>query len=158
LDAHYPNAERVPVSSNADAAKRIKGEWNAAAIAGKMAADLYDLNVHAHKIEDQPDNSTRFLIIGSQEVPPSGKDKTSIVVAMRNEPGALHDLLQPFYLNGIDLTRVETRPAVSGTWNYVFFIDFAGHKNDELVSKALAEVGAKASDLRVLGSYPHAAL
>jgi len=158
LDAHYPNAERIAVSSNADAAKRLKGEWNAAAIAGQMAADLYDLNVHAHKIEDQPDNSTRFLIIGSQEVPASGKDKTSIVVAMRNEPGALHDLLQPFYSNGIDLTRVETRPAASGTWNYVFFIDFAGHKNDELVSKALAEVGAKASDLRVLGSYPQAAL
>jgi len=158
LDAHYPNAERIAVSSNADAAKRLKGEWNAAAIAGQMAADLYDLKVHAEKIEDQPDNSTRFLIIGTQKVPASGKDKTSVVVAMRNEPGALHDLLQPFHIYGIDLTRVETRPAASGTWNYVFFIDFAGHVEDAVVKKALDEVGAKAADLRVLGSYPEAVL
>jgi len=158
LDAHYPNAERIAVSSNADAAKRLKGEWNAAAIAGHMAADLYDLTVHAEKIEDQPDNSTRFLIIGTQQIPASGVDKTSVVIAMRNEPGALHDLLQPFQTHGIDLTRVETRPAVSGTWNYVFFIDFNGHRDDAAVAKALAEVGAKASDLRVLGSYPRAVL
>lgn len=158
LDAHYPNAERISVSSNAEAAKRIKGEWNAAAIAGQMSADLYDLTVHAEKIEDQPDNSTRFLIIGTQEVPASGKDKTSIVVSMRNEPGALHDLLQPFHIYGVDLTRVETRPATTGTWNYVFFIDFSGHKDDALVQKALADVGAKAADMRVLGSYPEAVL
>lgn len=158
LDAHYPNAERIAVSSNADAAKRLRGEWNAAAIAGQMAADLYDLKVHAEKIEDRPDNSTRFLIIGNQPVAPSGVDKTSIVVAMRNEPGALHDLLHPFQTHGIDLTRVETRPAQTGTWNYVFFIDLNGHQDDEAVTKALAEVGKKASDVRVLGSYPQAVL
>ncbi|MCV6627641.1 MAG: prephenate dehydratase [Cellvibrionaceae bacterium] len=158
LDANYPNAERIAVNSNSDAAKRIKGEWNAAAIAGQMAADLYDLQVHAEKIEDQPDNSTRFLIIGSQAVPASGKDKTSLLVSMRNEPGALHDLLQPFHIYGIDLTRIESRPSSSGTWNYVFFIDLAGHQDDAVVKKALADVGAKAADLRVLGSYPEAVL
>lgn len=158
LDAHYPNAERIAVSSNAEAAKRIKGEWNAAAIAGCMASELYDLEVLADRIEDQPDNSTRFLIIGTQEVSTSGDDKTSIVVAMRNQPGALHDLLEPFHRSGIDLTRVETRPSTSGTWNYVFFIDFNGHEEETSVAAVLAEIGASASSLKVLGSYPRAVL
>ncbi|MCF3998463.1 prephenate dehydratase, partial [Pseudomonas aeruginosa] len=101
----YPSVERVAVSSNADAAKRVKSEWNSAAIAGDMAASLYDLSKLHEKIEDRPDNSTRFLIIGNQEVPPTGDDKTSIIVSMRNKPGALHELLVPFHNNGIDLTR-----------------------------------------------------
>lgn len=154
LDSHYPNAERVPVSSNADAAKRIKGEWHSAAIASVTAARLYDLTVLQEKIEDMPDNSTRFLIIGRQEVPPSGVDKTSIVVSMRNEPGALHNLLEPFHRLNIDLTRVETRPSRSGAWNYVFFVDFNGHRSDESVQQALKDVGNKAAELKVLGSYP----
>ncbi|TQV84206.1 prephenate dehydratase [Exilibacterium tricleocarpae] len=158
LDGHYPHADRVAVNSNSEAAKRIKGEWNAAAIAGEMAADLYGLEVLAEKIEDQPDNSTRFLIIGTQEVPPSGQDKSSIVVAMKNQPGALHDLLRPFHEHNVDLTRVETRPSSSGTWNYVFFIDFSGHIDDEPVRAALRAVGERASDLKVLGSYPKAVL
>ncbi|NON23268.1 prephenate dehydratase, partial [Klebsiella pneumoniae] len=87
LDAHYPNVERVAVSSNAEAAKRVKGEWNSAAIAGDMAANLYGLTRLAEKIEDRPDNSTRFLMIGNQEVPPTGDDKTSIIVSMSNKPG-----------------------------------------------------------------------
>lgn len=97
--------KRVAVSSNAEAAKRVKGEWNSAAIAGDMAAGLYGLTRLAEKIEDRPDNSTRFLMIGSQEVPPTGDDKTSIIVSMSNKPGALHELLVPFHDNGIDLTR-----------------------------------------------------
>ena len=91
LDAHFPHAERVPVSSNAEAARLVKTEWHSAAIAGDMAAKLYGLTRLAEKIEDSPDNSTRFLIIGNQDVPMSGEDKTSIVVAMRNQPGALHE-------------------------------------------------------------------
>lgn len=154
LDAHYPNVDRVAVSSNADAAKRIKSEWHSAAIASVTASKIYDLVLLDEKIEDRPDNSTRFLIIGNQEVPPSGVDKTSIVVSMRNEPGALHDLLEPFHRLGIDLTRVETRPSSSGVWNYVFFIDFNGHKSDENVKQALIDVGQKAAELKVLGSYP----
>ncbi len=158
LDSHYPKAERVAVSSNAEAAKRLKGEWNAAAIAGSMAADLYGLTILAEKIEDQPDNSTRFLIIGQQAIPPSGVDKTSIVVAMRNEPGALHNLLEPFHRHSIDLTRVETRPSRTGVWTYVFFIDFVGHVQDPLISEVLAEVSARCADLKLLGSYPKAVL
>lgn len=158
LDAHYPKAERIAVNSNAEAAKRLKGEWNAAAIAGSMAAELYGLTQLAEKIEDAPDNSTRFLIIGSQAVPASGVDKTSIVVAMRNEPGALHNLLEPFHRHGIDLTRVETRPSRTGNWTYVFFIDFTGHVDDPLVSNVLKEVAERAADLKLLGSYPKAVL
>lgn len=158
LDAHYPKAERVAVSSNAEAAKRLKGEWNAAAIAGSLAAERYNLQVLAEKIEDQPDNSTRFLIIGTQSVPPSGVDKTSIVVSTRNEPGALHNLLAPFHCYGVDLTRVETRPSRTGVWTYVFFIDFAGHVEDEAVSKVMQELPPRVADLKVLGSYPKAVL
>lgn len=154
LDAHYPLAERIAVSSNAEAAKHVRGEWNAAAIAGETAAQMYELSKLSEKIEDQPDNSTRFLIIGGQPVPESGEDKTSILVSMRNKPGALHDLLEPFHRLGIDLTRVETRPSKTGAWNYVFFIDFKGHQTDETVQQALADVGKCATDLKILGSYP----
>jgi chorismate mutase / prephenate dehydratase len=158
LDAHYPQAERVAVNSNAEAAKRLKGEWNAAAIAGSMAAELYGLTMLAEKIEDQPDNSTRFLIIGTEEVPQSSVDKTSIVVAMRNEPGALHNLLEPFHQNSIDLTRVETRPSRAGAWNYVFFIDFAGHAEEPMIRDVLKKVAGRCADLKLLGSYPKAVL
>lgn len=154
LDENYPNVERVAVSSNSEAAKRIKGEWNSAAIAGEIAAELYGLKSHAQNIEDLPDNSTRFLIIGRDEIGPSGDDKTSIIVSTKNKPGALHELLQPFHTHGVDLTRLETRPSSSGTWNYVFFIDFAGHFSDENVVRALDEIKARASDIKVLGSYP----
>lgn len=154
LDEHYPNVERIAVSSNSEAAKRIKGEWNSAAIAGEIAANLYGLKSHAKNIEDRPDNSTRFLIIGRDDVGPSKDDKTSIVVSTRNQPGALHELLEPFHRHKVDLTRVETRPSTSGTWNYVFFIDFSGHVFDENVAAALAEVKSRVSDLKILGSYP----
>ncbi|CDH76252.1 P-protein [Pseudomonas aeruginosa MH27] len=158
LDSHYPSVERVAVSSNADAAKRVKSEWNSAAIAGDMAASLYDLSKLHEKIEDRPDNSTRFLIIGNQEVPPTGDDKTSIIVSMRNKPGALHELLVPFHNNGIDLTRIETRPSRSGKWTYVFFIDFVGHHKEPLIKDVLEKIGQEAVALKVLGSYPKAVL
>ncbi|SDU14848.1 prephenate dehydratase [Halopseudomonas salegens] len=158
LDAHYPNVERVAVASNAEAAKRVKGEWNSAAIAGDMAAELYGLTRLAEKIEDRPDNSTRFLIIGNQAVPPTGDDKTSIIVSMRNKPGALHHLLQPFHSNGIDLTRIETRPSRSGKWTYVFFIDFCGHQSEPLIKDVLEKITDESVALKVLGSYPKAVL
>ena len=158
LDAHYPKAERIAVNSNAEAAKRLKGEWNAAAIAGSMAADLYGLKLIAEKIEDQPDNSTRFLIIGKQSVPQSGVDKTSIVVAMRNEPGALHNLFEPLHRHNIGLTRVETRPSRTGAWTYVCFIDFVGHVDEPLISDVMKEVASRCADLKLLGSYPKAVL
>ncbi|MFC2992807.1 prephenate dehydratase [Halomonas tibetensis] len=158
LDAHYPHAERVPVSSNAEASRLVKTEWHSAAIAGDMAAKLYGLTRLAEKIEDRPDNSTRFLIIGNQDVPMSGEDKTSIVVAMRNQPGALHDLLEPFHRHRIDMTRLETRPSRSGVWNYVFFIDFKGHCDEPHVAAVLEEVRVRAAEVKVLGSYPFGVL
>ena len=158
LDTHYPKAERIAVSSNAEAAKLVKGEWNSAAIAGEMASELYALKSLAKNIEDQPDNSTRFLIIGSAAVASSGDDKTSIVASTLNKPGALHDLLEPFHRNGVDLTRVETRPSTSGTWNYVFFIDFNGHQSDEVVQTTLGEIKQRVTDLKILGSYPRGVL
>ena len=154
LDANYPNAERVPVSSNAEAAKRVKGEWHAAAIAGITAAELYDLRVHAEKIEDRPDNSTRFLVIGMQKVPPSGVDKTSILVSLHNEPGALYHLLDPFQRLNLDLTRLESRPSRTTRWSYLFFIDFKGHRDQDNVQQVLEQVRRQAAELKVLGSYP----
>lgn len=158
LDSHFPKAERVAVSSNAEAARRIRGEWNAAAIAGDMAAELYDLTKLHEKIEDMPDNSTRFLIIGTEKVAISGDDKTSIIVAVHNQPGALYNLLAPFHRENIDLTRVETRPSRAGTWSYVFFIDFVGHTDDDKVRVVLEQLAGQAADVRVLGSYPRAVL
>ena len=154
LDLHYPNAERVPVSSNAEAALRIKGEWNSAAIAGMTAANLYGLHAIEKNIEDAPDNSTRFLVIGTQTVPACGQDKTSLVISARNKPGALHYILEPFHRLGVDLTRLQSRPSRSSVWNYIFFIDIQGHQDDENVAAALMEVANASAELKVLGSYP----
>ena len=123
-----------------------------------MSSKLYGLTKLSEKIEDRPDNSTRFLIIGREDVPISGDDKTSIVVSVRNKPGALHDLLEPFRRGNVDLTRVETRPSRSGKWSYVFFIDFSGHTQDPAVAKVLEELVEEVAELKVLGSYPRAVL
>ncbi|MCP5015357.1 MAG: prephenate dehydratase [Ketobacter sp.] len=158
LDAHYPAADRIPVSSNSDAAKRMQSEWNAAAIAGEVAAEIYGLKKVASNIEDNPHNSTRFLIVGREHVPSSGQDKTSIIVSMKNKPGALYELLAPFHEAGIMLTRVETRPSRDGTWAYLFFIDFEGHENTESVKNVLKHVEELAVYVKRLGSYPKAVL
>ena len=158
LDANYPNIERVAVSSNAEAARRVAGEWNSAAIAGEMSCQLYGLSKIWERIEDLSDNSTRFLIIGREPVPPSGDDKSSVLVAVRNQPGALHELLEPFRENGVDLTRIETRPSRSGKWNYHFFIDFSGHAEQPEIARLLEQLSAKVADLKLLGSYPKAVL
>ncbi len=158
LDAHYPNVERVAVSSNAEAARRIQGEWHSAAIAGDMAAELYGLSILHARIEDEPDNTTRFLIIGRQEVAASGRDKTSILVLTHDRSGALYAILEPFSRQGISLTRVESRPSRMNLWSYVFFIDFEGHQHDAKVRAALDEVRTRAVDVKILGSYPRAVL
>lgn len=158
LDSHWPNIERVAVSSNAEAAKRVKGEWHAAAIAGDTAAELYDLNKYADNIEDNPDNTTRFLIIGQQVVQASKDDKTSVIVSTKDRPGALYHLLAPFQDLDISLTRIETRPDKSGTWAYVFFIDFEGHEDDEKVKQVLGRIEQESVQLKILGSYPKAVL
>ena len=158
LDNHFPGVERHPVSSNADAAKRVSGEWNAAAIAGDMAAELYGLTKHAENIEDNPNNTTRFLVIGHQKIPVTGDDKTSIIVSTRNEPGALYRLLEPFEQAGISLTRIETRPSRSSVWAYVFFIDFEGHHDTSAVQTILSKIQTNGTEVKFLGSYPRAVL
>lgn len=158
LNSKYPAIERVAVASNAEAAKRVQGEWNSAAIAGDMACELYGLEKLWEKIEDHPDNSTRFLIIGREDVPPSGDDRTSIVVSIRNKPGALYDLLEPFGRFGVDMTRLESRPSRNTKWSYVFFIDMQGHVQDSAVANVLEVLSSEAAELKVLGSYPRAVL
>ena len=158
LNSNYPNIERVAVSSNAEATKRVQGEWNSAAIAGDMACELYNLEKMREKIEDRPDNSTRFLIIGRESVPRSGDDRTSIVVSVHNKPGALHDLLEPFRRYNVDMTRLESRPSRNSKWSYVFFIDLIGHIEDQPVADVLEELSSSVAELKILGSYPRAVL
>lgn len=158
LDAHYPNAERVAVSSNGEAAKLAAATPGMAAIAGELAQSLYDLNRVASNIEDLANNTTRFLIIGREDVPASGCDKTSIIVSTRNQPGALFKLLEPFEKNGIMLTRIDTRPSRTEKWAYVFFIEFEGHESDPAISKVLEELEGGSIMIKSLGSYPRAVM
>lgn len=156
LDGHYPRVPRIIVSSNAEAAKKVKDEKEAAAIAGEIAADIYGLRVISKKIEDKSDNTTRFLVVGRDMVGPSGNDKTSIMVSMHNKPGALYQLLEPFHRLGVDLTKIETRPSRTAMWSYVFFIDFEGHQDDAVVQEALEAIDKNALEIKMLGSYPRA--
>lgn len=158
LDRHLPHVERVAVGSNADAAKRAAESEGVAAIAGMTAAELYGLQVLAPNIEDEPGNTTRFLVIGNQTVPASGEDKTSLLLSTRNEAGGLHRLLLPLAEHGISMTRIESRPSRRGNWDYVFFVDINGHRDDPEVSKALAALKAQAGMYKELGSYPKAVL
>ena len=158
LDRHLPFVERVPVGSNAEAAKRAMSDEAVAAIAGEMAAELYDLKVLVPNIEDDPGNTTRFLVVGRQAVPPSGDDKTSLLMSTRNEAGGLHRLLAPLAEHGISMTRIESRPSRRGNWDYVFFVDINGHRDDEQVAQALRVLQAQAGMFKVLGSYPKAVL
>lgn len=158
LDTHLPHAERVEARSNAEAAQLAVQEPGSAAVAGLMAAKLYDLELLGASIEDQPDNTTRFLVIGHHEVPASGKDKTSILVTAREKPGALYHLLKPFQREGVTLTRLQTRPARTSTWGYVFFMDLEGSRQDPPVRRALEALAQEAGEVKILGSYPQAVL
>lgn len=158
LDANMPRVEQIEVNSNGEAALRVRDELDAAAIAGQCAADIYQLPTLVRNIEDEPNNTTRFLIIGSQPIMPSGDDKTALLVASLNRPGALFNLLEPLARNNVSMSRIESRPSRRGMWDYVFFIDLDGHAQDESVAKALAELREQASLFRVLGSYPKGVL
>lgn len=156
LDRNYPGVARVVVASNAEAARQASENPGLAAIAGEMAAERYGLQMLSTSIEDQPDNKTRFIVLGNQTVAASGQDKTSILVSVKNEPGALLRVLAPFDEHGISLTRIETRPAKTGDWSYVFFIDFDGHQSEDNAKAVLQGVSEVALEVRVLGSYPQA--
>ena len=156
LNQNLPGVERVPVTSNAEAARRAADEAGAAAIAGEAAAERYQLGVLARSIEDDPNNTTRFLVLGHLEPGPTGRDRTSLVMSAENKPGAVHALLTPLAQHGVSMTRIESRPARarSALWEYVFFIDVEGHQKDEPVARALGELKRLAPYLKVLGSYP----
>jgi chorismate mutase/prephenate dehydratase len=160
LDEFLPNAERVPVSSNAEAARRARDEDGTAAIAGQAAAEVYGLNIIVPEIEDAPDNTTRFLVIGRKLFSASGNDKTTLLVSAGDtqSPGALHRLLGPLAQHGISMSRIESRPSRRRKWDYVFFIDVVGHADQHPLSTALEELKEQTSLFRVLGSYPCAVL
>jgi chorismate mutase/prephenate dehydratase len=158
LEEHLPGIEQVPVSSNAEGARRARDEKGTAAIAGDTAAEVYALKVLAAEIEDRADNTTRFLVLGPKLFAPSGEDRTTLLVSVlhTDAPGALYRLLEPLAKHRVSLTRIESRPSRRRKWDYVFFIDFEGHVEDKHIAKALAALKKRASLFRVLGSYPRA--
>ena len=155
LRSNLPKVEKIPVSSNAEGARRARNSDDAAAIAGESAGHVYGLKkVIMASIEDDADNTTRFLVIGRQIFPSSGHDRTSVLVFIRDQPGALFNVLSPFARHGISMNRIESRPSHHAKWEYGFFIDLAGHVEDESMKKALAELEAHSAQIKVLGSYP----
>jgi chorismate mutase/prephenate dehydratase len=154
LDAHLPQAERIAVSSNAEAAKLVRPDPSMAAIASDAAAEMYGLSILAANIEDDPNNTTRFLVIGLHQPEPSGKDKTSLMVTVHNKAGALYSLLEPIARHGVSMTKIESRPSRISKWDYVFFVDVEGHVEEDNVAAAIRDLRETAASLKVLGSYP----
>ncbi len=154
LRANLPRAELIETSSTAEAAQRAANEAGAAAIASRMAAETYNLPLVAERIEDEPHNYTRFFVIGRQMVQQTGNDKTSVIIFVRDRPGALYKLLLPFSDAGINLTRIESRPSRRKAWEYVFFIDLLGHADEPRIRAVLDEVAELAVDVKILGSFP----
>ena len=154
LGLHVPDAELIPCNSNTEGARQASEDVNVAGIAARSAAEKFGLDVLAANIEDEPGNTTRFLVLSDRETPPSGDDKTSLLVSGRNRPGALFHLLKPLVEENLDMTKIESRPSRSGLWEYVFFVDVKGHCQDPKVSKALNKIKAEAGLFKQLGSYP----
>ncbi len=158
LNQNLPGVERQAVASNSEAARMAAEEEGTAAIASKRASELFGLNPLAENIEDDPRNTTRFLVLASHDVGPSGRDRTSLAMATRNVPGAVVKLLAPLAENGVSMSKLESRPSHAGLWEYVFFVDIEGHRKDEKVARALAELEKQAAFIKVLGSYPVAVI
>jgi len=154
LQENLPAAERIEVSSTTRAAQFAAGKKDSGCIASSLAAKVYKLKIVAADIEDSPHNVTRFLVIGKDDVPATGQDKTSIMFSIKDRVGALHDMLVPFKKYGISLTKIESRPSKKKAWDYYFFVDLAGHQDNPKVKRALAELENKCKFLKVLGSYP----
>ncbi len=156
LTAHLPDVRVEEMPSTTASAERAKDDPSVAGIASEMAARLYEVPILRARIEDNPSNSTRFLVIGRRPAPPTGRDKTSILFSMKNEPGVLYSILQPFATRRLNLTKIESRPTKRRPWEYVNFVDFEGHRDTDDVRAVLAEVKERCQFLKVLGSYPAA--
>jgi chorismate mutase/prephenate dehydratase len=156
IRAHLPKAELIAVGSNAEAARRVRTAPEAAAIAGQSAAEVYGVPILFSNIEDRPDNTTRFLVVGRHLLAPSGRDKTTLLLAGHEGPGLLFSLLKPLDRHSVNMTRIESRPSSLGKWDYVFFVDVDGHAQDASVAAALSELNQISKLCRVLGSYPRA--
>ncbi|HAV35093.1 MAG TPA: chorismate mutase [Massilia sp.] len=154
LNLHYPNIERRAVASNAEAALQASRDPAIAAIASEMAGEQYGLGVVQAHIQDDPHNRTRFVVIGQHATTPSGKDRTSLVLAVPNRAGAVYNLLAPLAKHGVSMSRFESRPARTGAWEYYFYVDIEGHRQDPAVASALAELQHNAAFFKLLGSYP----
>lgn len=154
LSEYLPNIEQIAVFSNAEAATLAAQDTASGAIAGKMAAERYQLPVLAANIEDNGNNTTRFLVIGQQCIEPSGQDKTTILVSSHNKPGLLYKLLEPISRHQVNMTRIESRPSRQGMWEYIFFVDLEGHHQDPHLHALFAELKQEASLFKILGSYP----
>jgi len=156
LAAHLPEVPLEETASTAGAAELAAADPRVAAIASELAGRLYGVPILRRRIEDNPHNATRFLVLGRRASGPSGRDKTSIVFAMPNQPGALYRILEPFARSGLNLTKIESRPARRMPWEFVMFVDFEGHRDTPVVAAALSEAAERTVYLKVLGSYPAA--
>lgn len=156
LEENLPDVPLVDVASTALAAQIVADDDSAGAIASEMAASLYDLQVVKKKIEDNPNNFTRFLVIGRHTPAPSGRDKTSIMFSVRDEPGILYRMLEPFSKRSLNLCKIESRPFKKKAWEYIFFLDLEGHVDEDAVGDALEELKGYCTLFKVLGSYPKA--
>ncbi len=156
LNRSLPGVPRISVGSNAEAARLASIEPGAAAIAGEAASERYDLPRLVESIEDEPNNTTRFLVLGRHDAGRTGADKTSLILSAANRPGAVHELLAPFAQAGVSMNRLESRPARAALWEYMFYVDIEGHRDDPAVKAALDDLAGRAAYLKVLGSYPQA--
>jgi len=153
LEDELPRAEWVDVDSTTQGVQRAKNEERTAAIASRLASEAFGVRIAVENIEDDPDNTTRFFVIGGESGEPTGRDKTSVMVALKDKVGALYDILYPFKSHQINLTKIESRPSRRKPWDYYFFLDFQGHWNEEASRAALEEMGERAMFVKWLGSY-----
>ncbi len=157
IEAHLPNVEIVETASTAAGVKHAQTEDGSAAIGTKLASTLYNVPIVADNIQDSAQNMTRFLVISRQIPKPTGHDKTSLLISIKDKPGALYEMLAPIRKYKINMTKIESRPSKKKAWDYYFFIDFEGHVENPAVKKMLREMEGKVKFVKVLGSYPASA-